>query len=375
MRRHTLSLGLDDLRVVVALAEELNFHRAAHRVGMTQPGVTRALSKVERHVGARLFERSHSKNQSVVPTDAGRHYVERARLAIAHSENAAVAARETLNGTNHRVTVGKSVFTDRRLLTILRSLELPLYPGLEVLLHTRSPGDLPACVRNGEFDLAIVSNPVDDPFLSGTIIRTIPFTVVLNEEHKCAKQPTVSLKDLGSTPWVLFERHLHPALYDSFIHRAHELGIKVDRIRHIADAEEACEVVRLYGGAAFLSPQGAERAATDDLALCSLAESGIFLKTHLLARAENTSKLVAELVRTFVKRLKQGGLYQPELHHPERKNRLTPTSALLGPEVTPNLTQKPVSPVQVESFAGRSPTIELSGGLDNGPRHQLILDS
>lgn len=316
MRRHTLSLGLDDLRVVVALAEELNFHRAARRVGMTQPGVTRALSKVERHVGARLFERSHSKNQSVIPTDAGRHYVERARLAIAHSENAAVAARETLNGTNHRVTVGKSVFTDRRLLTILRSLELPLYPGLEVLLHTRSPGELPACVRSGEYDLAIVSNPGHDPFLSGTIIRCIPFTVVLSEEHKCANQATVTLKDLESTPWVMFERHLHPALYDTFLHRARELGIKVDRIRHIADAEEACEVVRMFGGAAFLSPQGAERAATENLALSSLAESGIFLQTHVLARADNASKLVAELVRTFVKRLKQDGLYRPALPEP-----------------------------------------------------------
>lgn len=317
MHRHKLSLGLDDLRVVVALAEELNFHRAARRVGMTQPGVTRALSRVEQHVGARLFERSRSKNQSVIPTDAGSLYVERARLAISHSENAAVAARETLNGIDHRVTVGKSVFTDRRLLTILRSLELPLYPRLEVLLHTQSPGELPACVRSGEFDLAIVSNPVDDPFLSGTIIRCIPFTVVLNAEHKCAKQPTVTLKDLGATPWVLFERHLHPALYDSFLHRARELGIKVDRIRHIADAEEACEVVSLFGGAAFLSPQGAERAATEDLALCSLAERDLLLKTHILARADNPSKLVAELVRTFVRRLKQGGLYQPALHQPD----------------------------------------------------------
>ncbi len=315
--RNYPSLGLDDLRVVIALAEELNFHRAAHRVGLTQPGVTRALARVEKHVGGKLFDRSHSKNESVIPTDAGRHYVERARLAIAHSENAAVAAREALNGTDHPVTVGKSVFTDRRLLTILRSLELPLYPGLEVLFHTRAPGELPGCVRSGEYDLAIVSNPVDDPFLSGTIIRSMPFTVVLTQEHKCAGQPTVTLKDLGSTPWVLFERHLHPALYDSFLRRAHELGIKPDRIHNIADAEEACEVVRLVGGAAFLSPQGAERAATADHALCSLAESEIFLKTQILARADNSSKLVAELVRTFVKRLKQYGLYQPELHYPD----------------------------------------------------------
>ncbi len=132
--RHHISLGLDDLRTVVALAEELNYHRAAHRVGKTQSGVTRAVARVEKHVGTRLFERSHSKNHSVSTTDAGVHYVARARLAIAHSESAELAARETLHGVNSQINVGKSVFTDRRLLTILRSIELPLHPGLEVRL-------------------------------------------------------------------------------------------------------------------------------------------------------------------------------------------------------------------------------------------------
>jgi DNA-binding transcriptional LysR family regulator len=311
--RHHISLGLDDLRTVVALAEELNYHRAARRVGKTQSGVTRAVARVEKHVGTRLFERSHSKNHSVATTDAGVHYVARARLAIAHSESAELAARESLHGVNHQINVGKSVFTDRRLLTILRSIELPLHPGLEVRLHTRSPAELPSCVRSGEFDLAIVSNSVEDSLLSGTAIRCIPFTVVLPEGHSCAAKEYVTLTDLSSTPWVLFERHLHPALYDSFLDRANQLGIKVELIHHIADAEEACEIVRLYGGAAFLSPQGAERAATDEVILRTLAEKQVFLKTQILARSENTSKLIAEFVRTFVKRLKQAGLYQPAL--------------------------------------------------------------
>lgn len=115
--------------------------------------------------------------------------------------------------------------------------------------------------------LAIVSNSVEDSLLSGTILRCVPFTVVLPEGHSCAAKDSVTLKDLSSMPWVLFERHLHPALYDSFLNRARELEIKVERIHHIADAEEACETVRLYGGAAFLSPQGAERAA-ESVSIC-----------------------------------------------------------------------------------------------------------
>ena len=93
MRRHT-SLELNHLRTIVVLAEELNYHRAGRKVGLSQPGVTRVVARVERHVGACLFERSHSKRQSVSLTDAGRSYMERARVALAHSESAVLAARE-----------------------------------------------------------------------------------------------------------------------------------------------------------------------------------------------------------------------------------------------------------------------------------------
>lgn len=181
------SLELDDLRTVVALAEELNFHRAGRKVGLSQPGVTRVLAKVERHVGASLFDRSHSKRESVIPTDAGRCYVERARQAIAHSESAVLAARETKNGISHRLVIGRSPYLDRRLVDILRSMDLPLYPKLRVYLQTRYASELPACIRAGEFDLAIVTNPPEDPLLTSTLIRCTPFTVVLPEGHNARK--------------------------------------------------------------------------------------------------------------------------------------------------------------------------------------------
>jgi DNA-binding transcriptional LysR family regulator len=310
MRRRP-SLELDDLRTVIALAEELNFHRAGRKVGLSQPGVTRVLAKVERHVGACLFERSHSKRQSVSPTDAGRSYVERARLALAQSESAVLAARETLNGIDHRIVVGRSPYADRRLVDILRSMELPLYPNLRVHLPTRYASELPACIRAGEFDLAVVTNPPEEPHLTSTLLSCTPFTVVLPEGHGCAKSKFISLEHLKSTPWIFFERHVHPTLYDAFQDCARDLGIGPECVYHVADAEEACEMVCRVGGAAFLSPRSAASAAKDGVALCTLREEGLSLTTHLVARAENSSMLVSEFARNFVKRLKQAGLYQP----------------------------------------------------------------
>jgi len=310
MRRQS-SLEFDDLRTIIALAEELNFHRAGRRVGLSQPGVTRVLAKVERHVGACLFERSHSKRNSVAINDAGRSYVERAKLALAHEEGAALAARETMHGIDRQLVVGRSPHVDRRLVEILHSIELPLYPNLRVDLPTRYAGELPACIRSGEFDLAIITNPPEDPFLTSTLLRCTPFTVVLPEGHGCANSQFTSLDHLKSTPWIFFERHVHPALYDAFRDRARGLGIGQERIHHVADAEEACEMVRRMSAVAFLSPRGAANVSKDGVAFCTLREDDLFLGTHLVARAENGSKLVSEFVRNFVKRLKQAGLYEP----------------------------------------------------------------
>lgn len=312
MSRH-ISLGLGDLRVVVALAEELNFRRAARRAGLTQTGVTRVLIKVERHVGAVLFERSHSKNHSVLLTDAGRHYVEHARLALVHSDSAIRAARDSLNGVIHQIVVGRSLHADPRFVEILRSMELPLYPNLRVFLPSRYGQELEAYVRAGEFDLAMITNPSEDSQLTTTLLYSTPFTVVLPEGHKCASAKVIKLNDLSSTPWILFERQVHPALYDTFQNRARDLGIRQERIHLAADSQEACDLVCRVGAAAFLSPHGAENATKDGVALCTLAEGDLLLATHLVARAENGSMLVSEFTRGYVKRLKHAELYQPEL--------------------------------------------------------------
>lgn len=313
MRRRRSSLELDDLRAVVALAEELNFHRAARKVELTQSGLTRAIARVERHVGTCLFERSHSKRESVSTTDAGRSYVERVRVVIAHSENAEVAARETQHGVENLIVVGKSPFADMRLVTILRSIELPLYTKLRIDFRTVFADELLGCVRTGEFNLAVVTNPREDVLLSCTPLRCTHFTVVLPEEHACASKKAVTLKDLKSTPWILIDRHVHSVHYDTFRRRAKELGVGLESIHHVADEEEACEMVRQTGGAAFLAPHGAEQNAKEGLVLRSLGEQEILLTTHLVVREDNTSKLLSEFVRTFVKRLKQASLYQPVL--------------------------------------------------------------
>jgi transcriptional regulator len=86
-----------------------------------------------------------------------------------------------------------------------------------------------------------------------------------------------------------------------FVHRARQRGIRVKRRFHISNAVEARELVRMFGGAAFHSPHGAGHAAANEVILRPLDEKGIFLKTQLFVRSDNTSTLVDEPVRSFIR--------------------------------------------------------------------------
>ena len=93
------------LEAVIALAEELHYGRAAERVGLTQSGLSRCIQSAEREANAKLFIRDR---RTVEITDAGRSYVEHARISLAHGERAMRSAKETKDSAGHLLEVGKS---------------------------------------------------------------------------------------------------------------------------------------------------------------------------------------------------------------------------------------------------------------------------
>ena len=96
-------------------------------------------------------------------------------------------------------------------------------------------------------------------------------------------------------------------------------------------------MARTVGGAAFLSAQCAEHAAKDEMIALPREEKSIFLKTQVLIRRDNPSRLASEFVRAFMKRLDHAGLYQPEL--PPSAN-----GATVAPKSGDNAVSRNVSP-------------------------------
>jgi DNA-binding transcriptional LysR family regulator len=145
-------LTLDQIRAFVAVAEELHFGRAADRLRMTQPPLSRHIQKLERAIGVTLLERD---NRRVVLTDAGRGFLDDARRMLSLVDTAGDRARRISNGATGTVRLGFTAVSAISMLgALLRRLAERL-PEIDVILHERVTAGQVDGILRGELDLGL----------------------------------------------------------------------------------------------------------------------------------------------------------------------------------------------------------------------------
>ncbi|QOR72587.1 LysR family transcriptional regulator [Ruania alkalisoli] len=162
-------MTLEQVRAFVAVAEELHFGRAAQRLQMTQPPLSRQIQKLERTVGAELLLRSH---RGVELTAAGTALLAQARQILALSESAPDLARRAARGQAGVIRLGFTATAAIGVLgDVLRDLDDHL-PEVEVVLHEWVSARQLDHLRDGRLDLALTRTlPTGEEFSSRAIHR------------------------------------------------------------------------------------------------------------------------------------------------------------------------------------------------------------
>jgi DNA-binding transcriptional LysR family regulator len=305
-------MARDQLKLMesaIVLAEELHFSRAARRLHMSQPALTKQIAELEDRLGAQLFSR---EKQVVRLTDAGRAFIEHARLSVLHGKRAVQAAQTASREVQSVLSIGRSPYIDPFLVSTLLAVRLPLFPDLKLDLPSRFSLDLVHDVLAGALDLAIVTDPPDSSALSTVQIAESPIFITMSGEDDLSHQPQLALDDLSDREWVLFERHVHPPLYEAILDLAKLRNVHPTKIHHFVAAEEALPFITQSGAIAFLGKSGALRLTKSasaqsprGIAIRPLNEEGLSLKTCITSRADNSSKLSSELLRAFMRKLAQ----------------------------------------------------------------------
>jgi|HubBroStandDraft_2_1064218.scaffolds.fasta_scaffold61135_1 DNA-binding transcriptional LysR family regulator len=282
---------------VIVLSEELNFTLAAQKMHVSQPVISRNIAELEAKLGGRLFDRDRKKVQL---NKAGRAYVEQARIALLYGDRAFSAARAAMQDADLILHVGRSPYTDPFLSSTLITVQQARFPRMRIELSSQYSFDLAHEVLAGGLDLGIATEPPESPLLTTAKIAEAPFYIAMSEEDVLARHASVTLDQLAERCWILFERRLHPTVYDNVMTTTEAKGIAPRRIRHVTAPEEAFDCVAKNNWIAFVVKAGALRIARDGVTVRPLAEDSLSLKTYLVSRSDNQSKIMSALVRSFM---------------------------------------------------------------------------
>jgi len=291
-------MDLRQLRYFVAVAEELSFTAAARRLNISQPPLSMQIRALEDALGARLFERAH---RSIALTEAGRVFLEQARLTLSQMAHAVQLAQLADRG-------------EAGLLRIAFTGSVPLVPGFARLIKTfRAERPLArleiAHMPTGQQLQALEERRIDigllrpaPQFQPPGHLHFTPFwkdelRVAMSSDHPlAARKGRISVKELARYPLILFPREISCGLHDQIIQLFNAAGL-VPQVAQ--EAREGTTIVGLVAAGVGISllPDTYARQQAEGVHYAQL-EPGVANCPLLLAHWKTGH---SDLVRRFVK--------------------------------------------------------------------------
>jgi LysR family hca operon transcriptional activator len=238
-------MELRHLRYFIAVAEEGSFLTAAQRrLNTSQPSLSRQIRDLESEVGVQLLER---QTRGVALTDAGRVFLDHARLALLQIEAATDGARRTAQPQKPALSmgfmVGLEVMWLPHLLRILREEE----PEIEVTLCSQSSPELALALTRGKLDVAFLRREKQNAGLTFKLLAKEPLIAVLPADHRLASRKRILPQDLVREIYVSSAR-TSPVLHAVIQDYASKVGIVLKAKYEGENISSAMSLVASTGG-------------------------------------------------------------------------------------------------------------------------------
>jgi DNA-binding transcriptional LysR family regulator len=272
-----------ELRYFVAVAEESHVGRAAERLGMAQPPLSRAIAQLERRLGAELFVRTP---RGVTLTSAGETLLREGRVALAAIEAAERRTRRTVEaGGRAPVVLTAKAGASSELMAKLLDAYAAEPDAVEVDVVLSPPGHQALMLRDGRADVAILHRPFDD--LSGFDLDPLAVedqVLILPAGHPISALPSITVAEASSIPDLPLPRWPH-------LDGSYPPGPGPE----LRDLTQVLQLVRL-GRTAIMLPESARANLRDGLAVVPLSDAPQ-VTTVIAWPPHSTSAGVAGLVR------------------------------------------------------------------------------
>jgi len=299
-----MAIDLRRLRAFVAIAEEGHITRAAARLGMQQPPLSRLLQGMEAELGVRLMSRT---SRGVTPTAAGVALLEEARAVLARADAVAEVVRRADRGETGRLAIG---FTSSAALHPFVPAALREFreaaPAVTLTLEEAGTGELIEALLRGQLDAAFVRTPIRDlPSLAVDDVLREPMVVALPAGHPLARQAgALPLPRLAVEPFILYRRPTGPGLYDAIVAACRTAGFSP---RVVQEAPRLTATLSLVAAGLGLSIVPASLRSLGITAVAYRAfdaHAGLVAPLHLAIRRDDRSAVLARF-RALVARMRR----------------------------------------------------------------------
>jgi DNA-binding transcriptional LysR family regulator len=218
-------IDIKALRYFVTLAETRHFGRAAARLNLSQPPLSRQLAALEASLGVTLIERSP---RSVTLTAAGERFYADAKAILAAVEQAVSNAQAAAHGDAGKLSIGFTMCSAYSVVPGYARVFGVAYPEVALNLREVVSNDLAAQVLAGQIDAAIMFPNVPD---KGLVMRTIlrePLCVALSRSHPRARARRLKIGQLAGEPFVLASEEVAPSLRAAILDHCRSGGFEPD---------------------------------------------------------------------------------------------------------------------------------------------------
>ncbi|MGB7801590.1 LysR family transcriptional regulator [Buttiauxella sp.] len=226
------SIDLRQLRYFLAVSEELNFSRAALRLHISQPPLSRQIRQLEEQLGVQLFLRSKT---GVSLTEAGNAFLPEVKLTLKQAEKAINVARAARSLNGGKFVIGYTTVFEHSVIPDVTQELLSRFPDWQILSRGNYSVNLVREVKNGTMDAAFIGLHTDTQGLAVEKIIDDPLVVALPAGHRLTAKRSISFDDLRDEPMFWFERRMNPGFYDHCQAFFQRIDFKVNGIPEPAD--------------------------------------------------------------------------------------------------------------------------------------------
>ena len=242
-------MELRHLRYFVAVAEELNFTRAAQRLHTAQPSLSQQIQDLEQEVGVPLFIRT---KRSVKLTAAGTAFLDEARLTLAQSRRAIASARKAAQPGERTLVLGFGPPAEIKLfpgtLTSLRAS----FPKLRLEFRSMTTLQQREALLHNEIDLAFLRPPIHEPSLEAIPVLREQLVAVLPADHPLAGEGPLDFAELSGYPFIEISPLHSGNLFDLVRGAAQERGVQLNTIQQVVNVLTMLALISLGEGYTLL---------------------------------------------------------------------------------------------------------------------------